>query len=276
MEKVEVRRVEIVDADDARAVVCTRGAHVTSWRPASGEERLYLSAASAFEPGVAIRGGIPVIFPQFASLGPLPKHGFARVVEWELLRAGRTNSGSGEAQFRLTSAPRLRAMWPHDFEATLVASVRGMSLTVALSVLNQDAAAFSFTAALHTYLLVDDVREAVITGLEGLSYRDAAAGNVDARQTVPELRPSGELDRIYFDVAQPLGVRDRTRRTRVAMSGFTDAVIWNPGPQRAATLPDLEPGGWQRMLCVEAAVIGHAVSLAPGARWTGQQTITAL
>ena len=60
------------------------------------------------------------------------------------------------------------------------------------------------------------------------------------------------------------------------MSGFTDVVVWNPGPDRGAALSDLELGGWLRMLCVEAAVIGAPVRLEPGERWTGQQTLTAL
>lgn len=271
-----MEKVEIVASDGARADAYPHGAHVTSWRPASGEERLFLSEKAVFEEGVAIRGGVPVIFPQFASLGPLPKHGFARVIEWETLRSGRSSSGLGEATFRLTSSPRTRAWWPHDFEARIVVTVGGMAITVALSLLNTDAAAFSFTAALHTYLLVEDVREVAILGLEGAPYRDAAAGNVDATQTLPELRPSGELDRIYFDIGRPIDVRDRTRRTRLSMTGFRDAVIWNPGAKLAATLADLWPEGWTRMLCVEAAVIGEPVSLAPGERWTGQQTITAL
>lgn len=271
-----MEKVEIVAADGARADAYVHGAHVTSWRPASGEERLFLSDKAVFEPGVAIRGGVPVVFPQFASLGPLPKHGFARVVEWETLRVGRTTSGDSEATFRLTSSPRTRAWWSHDFEAMIVVHVGGMAISVALSVLNTDVEAFSFTTALHTYLLVDDVREVAILGLEGAPYRDAAGGNVDATQAVAALRPSGELDRIYFDVGRPIEVRDRTRRTRLSMTGFRDAVIWNPGAKLAATLADLWPEGWIRMLCVEAAVIGEPVSLAPGERWTGQQTITAL
>jgi glucose-6-phosphate 1-epimerase len=271
-----VERVEVAATDGARAEAYAHGAHVVSWRPASGEERLFLSARSAFETGVAIRGGIPVIFPQFASLGPLLKHGFARIMDWETVRCGRTTSGKGEAHFRLTSSPVTRELWPHDFEATVVASVGGMSLTVALSVLNRGESGFSFTAALHTYLLVDDVRDVTISGLGGAAYRDSAAGGGEGRQTEPDLRVAGELDRIYFDVAGSIEVRDRVRRTRVAMSGFTDAVLWNPGADRAAALADLEPGGWLRMLCVEAAAIGQPVTLGPGERWTGQSTLTAL
>jgi glucose-6-phosphate 1-epimerase len=270
-----LEKVEITAADGARAEVYPYGAHVTSWRPASGEERLFLSAKSAFEPGVAIRGGIPVIFPQFASLGPLPKHGFARVMEWETVRAGRGSSGKGEAQFRLTSSPRTRALWPHEFEALVVVTVAGMTLTVALSVLNAGPSQCTFTAALHSYLLVDDVRDVVIEGLAGLAYRDSAAGGTESRQTDRELRPAGELDRIYFNVAGSIDLHDRVRTSRVNMSGFTDAVVWNPGPERAASLSDLEPGGWLRMLCIEAAFIGKPVTLAADERWTGQQTIMA-
>jgi glucose-6-phosphate 1-epimerase len=60
------------------------------------------------------------------------------------------------------------------------------------------------------------------------------------------------------------------------MSGFPDAVIWNPGAERGAALKDLEPDGFRRMLCVEAAVVETPVLLPAGKRWTGAQSITAL
>ena len=78
-------KVILSNSDGARAEIYLHGAHVTSWLPAGGEEQLYLSAASEFRDGAAIRGGVPVVFPQFSSGGPLPKHGFARNLAWELI-----------------------------------------------------------------------------------------------------------------------------------------------------------------------------------------------
>merc|ERR1711938_241329 len=50
----------------ASCEVVLTGAHVTSWKTRDGVERLFVSSASGFGPGVAIRGGIPVCWPQFA------------------------------------------------------------------------------------------------------------------------------------------------------------------------------------------------------------------
>lgn len=271
-----MEKVEIAAVDGARAEAYPHGAQVTSWKPASGEERLYLSGRSGFAPDVAIRGGVPIIFPQFGAMGSLPKHGFARILEWEKIRAGQTSGGQGEAQFRLTANERTRSAWNHSFSASFVVSVHSMALSLSLSVLNEDSVPFQFTAALHTYLLVDDIGNSFVRGLQGATFRDAAAGGVEKRQEHSELRAIGELDRIYLGIAEPLEVRDSVRTTKVAMNGFTDVVVWNPGADRGAMLPDMDPGGWRKMLCVEAAAVGTPVQLAPGERWTGQQTLTAL
>ena len=68
------------------------GAHVCSWRtlapPARAEvspELLFVSSKAIFGPPKAIRGGIPICFPQFSDMGPLEvAHGFARNSEWIL------------------------------------------------------------------------------------------------------------------------------------------------------------------------------------------------
>jgi len=76
--------VSLATAAGAQASVHLHGAHVTSWKTPDGTERLFMSSASAFEAGTAIRGGVPVCWPQFAGRGPLGKHGFARTSEWTI------------------------------------------------------------------------------------------------------------------------------------------------------------------------------------------------
>lgn len=269
-------RVALRAADGARAEAYRHGAHVTSWIPAGeADDRLYLSARSAFRPGAAIRGGVPVIFPQFAAFGPLPKHGFAREVEWQLVDQGVAADGDAAATFRLADAPATRAVWPHPFAAELTVTVGGAVLDLRLRVTNTGDAPLAFTGALHTYLRVGDVEAAAVRGLAGVRYRDSAAGGVERVQDDAELRVSGEVDRIYLQAPPVLEVREPGRVLRVTHAGFPDVVVWNPGAERAAALPDLEPGGHRRLLCVEAAVVGTPVRLAPGARWDGRQTLVA-
>jgi glucose-6-phosphate 1-epimerase len=262
--------LELDSADGARARICGHGAQLCSWTPARGGERLYLSGHAVFGPGAAIRGGVPVIFPQFAGEGPLPKHGFARTAAWRLESAQQ-----GGARFRLADTEATRALWPHAFEAELSVALEAQTLRVSLAVENRGGDAFSFTAALHTYLRVDDIAQVELLGLQGLRYRDTASGGREARETAGRLRIEGEVDRIYFDAPPLLELREPGRRLRIESQGFADAVVWNPGAVKGAALADLDPDGYRRFVCVEAAAIGRPLQLAPGQRWTGTQTLAA-
>lgn len=264
-------KVVLAARDGARAEAYLHGAHVTSWTPAGGTERLFLSTRSLFRPDAAIRGGIPVIFPQFASEGPLPKHGFARTSTWNLVSA----DDSACALFRLSSSPETRAIWPHDFVAELAVAIQAQTLDLALRVDNTGSDALRFTAALHTYLRVEDVRETFIRGLTGHTYRDSAAGGARRVEASERVGARGEINRIYLDVEAPLTVEEPARATRVEMEGFTDVVVWNPGAAGAALLADMESEGYLRMLCVEAASIGGPVTVAPGKTWIGRQRLVA-
>src|SRR5690606_38359868 len=146
---------------------------VLSWVPAGGEERLYLSARAQFADGVAIRGGIPVCFPQFSGLGELPKHGFARTRAWTLL-SQQTGAGHAMVTLEACDDAHTRALWPHRFRAELTVLVEADRLDVEFSAENPGDAPFAFTAALHSYLRVQEVETAVLEGLHGHRYRDAA------------------------------------------------------------------------------------------------------
>ncbi len=262
--------IRLVHTSGASAVVHPHGAHVTSWIPAGGGEALFVSRAAKFQPGTAIRGGVPVIFPQFGTLGPLPKHGFARTERWHTV-----DWLPSRAVFGLRDSERTREVWPHAFRAELAVEVEERRLSIRLSVTNTQAAPFSFTAALHTYLRVADVGRAAVAGLQGLSYRDAHAGDETRVERERELRVDGELDRVYMDVPAELRVRDEAggRILRLRSEGFSDAVVWNPGADGAAALPDMQPGEEREMLCVEAAEVAVPVFLGPGVTWRGAQVL---
>src|SRR5512139_2122415 len=87
-------KLSLVAPDGAQAEIYLYGAHVVSWIPAGGQERLFLSRASAFRVGAPIRGGVPIVFPQFGTTGPLPLHGLVRLMTWELAAAEAVGQGA--------------------------------------------------------------------------------------------------------------------------------------------------------------------------------------
>ena len=251
----------------ASATVALRGAQLLSWRPADGNERLFLSGRADFSPGAAIRGGIPVIFPQFGERGLLRKHGFARLLDWSY--AGIED---GAAVFELRDGPGT-ADWPHAFACRLSVGLGDETLRIGLEVENRGDEVFAFTAALHGYLRVDDIAGVALEGLQGCDYEDSANGGTLHRQDTDALDFDGEVDRIYGDVVAPLRLLDGQRALAIEQDGFGDCVAWNPGPVLAARLPDLAPGDWRRFVCVEAAQVLQPVILAPGQRWRGWQRL---
>ncbi|MBK8046381.1 MAG: D-hexose-6-phosphate mutarotase [Anaerolineales bacterium] len=270
-----LQRVVLVAADGARSEIYLHGAHVTSWVPAAGKERLYLSELAEFRADAAIRGGIPVIFPQFSGLGSLPKHGFARITTWDLVGMGQDVSGHAMASFRLPDSAATRELWPGRFVAELTVRLAGQRVDVTLAVTNAGATPFGFTTALHTYLRVHDVEAATVEGLQGLRFRDSAAGGVESVESAARLAIQGEVDRIYYAAPASLLVHEPERITEVRTDGFSDVVVWNPGAERGAALRDLAPGDFRFMLCIEAAVIEQPVHLAPGETWRGTQALIA-
>ena len=270
-----LEKISLASADGASAEVYAYGAHVTSWRPVPDrEERLFLSGRSVFSEGTAIRGGIPVIFPQFAAEGPLPRHGFARTMQWTVASPRDEPGGAAAARFTLASSDETRRIWPAEFLATVDVEVVGAQLRVSFTVDNTGADAFSFAAALHTYLRISDVRQAELVGLHGARYRVASSPDSLAFEDSEVLRFDGEIDRVYVGAPARVALRDGERHLDIETTGFEDVVVWNPGAA-AAALADMEPGGEARMLCVEAAQVQNRITLDGGRRWTGSQTLTA-
>ena len=264
--------LQLVAPDGARAAVYLHGAHITSWIPAGGGERLFMSRKSQFRPDAPIRGGVPVVFPQFGASGPLPLHGLARLMPWELV--GAQVSGDRVAgTFRLCDTDESRCLWPYAFLAELTLSIGGNQMEVMLAVTNTGAEPFTFTTSFHTYLSVPDVAAVTVEGLAGLRFRDAAAGGVEKQEEFAQVNFTCEVNRIYFDAPAEARLVEPNRTTLIRKTGFTDTVVWNPAVEKCATMADLEPDDYRRFVCVEAATVGVPVHLAPGELWQGKQSL---
>jgi glucose-6-phosphate 1-epimerase len=242
------------------------GGQVLEWTPAgTAVSRLWLSPGYACGPGKAVRGGVPVIFPQFAGRGALPKHGFARDRAW------RCEPGPDRVTFRLGDDEATRALWPHRFELTLRARAFRAALDLELEVRNSGEDGFSFTAALHSYLTVGP-DGAWVHGLAGLGAEDNAAGG--ARLSVPA-EPLAALqprDLAVRHAPGPVRLDDPVLGPlAISATGFTDVVVWNPGPGHG--LADVPDGGERGFVCVEPALL-EPERLAPGQIWRGAQRLS--
>lgn len=242
---------------------CLQGAHVTR-----ASDLLFLSSRARFEPGQAIRGGVPVIFPWFGD-DPLKAgrgaHGFARRKPWRLLER-EERGGELRVLLELVEDAETLRLWPHRFCARLEAHF-GADLRVRFEVLNTGDAPLRYEQALHTYLAVGDVRQVELRGLESARYLDKLDGCAEKPAAGAPLCFAGPVDRVYLDTDATCELIDATlaRRLTIEKQGSRTTVVWNPWSQVAERMADLGDE-WPRFVCVESANTGaHAIELAPGA-----------
>lgn len=243
------------------AEIYLQGAHVTAWHPAGvATPVLWLSRESRFEPGKAIRGGVPICFPWFGAHATdpnAPAHGFARVRDWTLIDAAEDADGIVSVTMELTAADAASAAWPHAFEARYRVSV-GPSLTLDLSVRNPGREPFSFEEALHSYFAVQDVRQVTITGTEDTEYLDKVASFARRRQPREPIRATAETDRVYLDTRATCEIHDPGLRRTIAIHKRESdtTVIWNPWIDKARAMADFGNDEWTEMVCVETCNTG--------------------
>ena len=249
------------------------GAHVLSWKDRFGKERLFLSNRAAYQPGKAIRGGIPIIFPQFGP-GPLPTHGFARTSQWEIAETRELADGSLVLRLALTSSAETRNLWPHEFRAVFEVVLQD-ALFTSLAVENTGVAQFAFQNAFHTYFPVSDIAQIAVSGMGGLEYLDNLQGKARVREESQMVVIDREVDRVYLQAPRILGIEDAGagRSVQIDKDNLSDAVVWNPWIEKSKTLSDLAPEDFKRFVCVETGNIGSPVEVPPKSSFVCGQTI---
>ncbi|KAJ6295969.1 hypothetical protein OIU76_026784 [Salix suchowensis] len=225
------------------AEVYLYGGHVTSWRNDHGEELLFVSTKEIFKPPKAIRGGIPICFPQPS--------------EEDMQK------------------------WPHSYEFRLrVALGNGgdLMLTSRVRNTNADGKPFTFAFAYHTYFSVSDISEVRVEGLETLDYLDNLENKERFTEQGDALTFESEVDKVYLGAPTKIAILDHEKKRTFVLrkDGLPDAVVWNPWDKKAKTMTDFGDDEYMHMLCVEAAAAEKPITLKPGEEWKGRLELSAV
>jgi glucose-6-phosphate 1-epimerase len=255
----------------ATARISLYAGQVLSFRPrGAAADVLFVSERAFYLPGKAIKGGVPVCWPWFGAdpqgLGR-PAHGFVRNRMWTVWGTATTPAGETQITLGLVDTPDTLAIWPHAFQLALEITV-GTTLRLALSTRNTGEVPFNITQALHSYFAVGDIAQTSVTGLDGCSYIDKAAGAGGVvKQQVGAVHIAAEVDRVYTGVPATLAIVDGALQRRIGLraEGSHTAVVWNPWAAIAAGMADLKDDEYQRFVCVETAnAADEVVTVPPG------------
>lgn len=281
---------DVVNADSS-ASISDYGAHVLRWAPSGQASVVWHPKAVHLSEGVAIRGGVPIIFPWFNTgwdggrpVSKQPKHGFGRVSFWSFdedaasdthVRYRLDSEGFDDALLaQLGSGDHPRFHATYDIDAT-------DRLAMALTVTNDGGEPLTCEAALHTYLHVGDVERITVNGLESCDYLDNTQAGAPRRPATGEpVAFDGMVDRTYLrgaDAGSPITIDDPAleRTIEIVNAGAPQAVVWNPGQAAGDAMGDLAAGEWRGFVCVEAvARLDRSIVLAPGESHTLSQTLS--
>ena len=270
----------------ASITVSLLGATITSWMMFS-QNLLFLSKKAVFDGSKPIRGGIPIVFPQFGP-GKLPQHGFARTQIWEHVSTEtEEESGDVTAVFRLVSNEETLKVWPHAFELQYTVALGMSNMRCELKVINTGDAPFSFQSLLHTYFHTDDLLKTIVSGLNNIDYIDSADYKTVKTDRAPVISFNGDyVDRIYKRGEKMDENVGRSRAEALLSVGdggncdlviraanMPDAVVWNPGADKCKEMSDMEETGFKEFVCVEVGAVTKPITLEPGQQYNGGQAI---
>jgi len=268
---------ELVSPNKKSQVVLLKyGAHICSYN-VDGRELLFLSKEALWEPerAKAVRGGVPVVFPQFGPRGQLPAHGFARTAMWTVGSLEQHHS-STEASVTMTlkSHESFHVWSKAEFELQYKISLTNDHLTLEMKVLNQDRTHdMEFHVALHTYYNVDHIENVRIRGLLGLTYEDNTNKLTRSVEQQEEVAITAETDRVYIGAPSMVTLCDESRTIELRSETFKDLVVWNPWIDKAKSMSDFGDEEWRSMVCLEAANIVEPTKLQAGTEATFRHTI---
>lgn len=256
-------------ACDSLVVIHHHGAHITTWKNSAGRDIIYTSPDAIYDGKKAIRGGVPICFPQFGKKGDLRQHGFARNMPWKVDKSFESPSNGSAVRFILENTEEtLSSSWPFQFYLayTVFLSEDGNSLVIDVDVTNKDGRSFPFTMALHSYFACDPEKTS-LPDFENVDYMDSVHENSEGpgKQKGPTTFGK-EVDRVYMNTPDVWTIPSANLVLR--KTNLPDAVVWNPYVDKSAGMSDLPDDGWKHFVCVEPGRIVEPVVVEPKEVWS--------
>ena len=121
-----------------------------------------------------------------------------------------------------------------------------------------------------------DVTRCSVNGLGSTTYIDKVQNATEQQQTDPNLRISGECDRVYKSIKQDTTsiVQDGKSRLDITRDRLSDSVVWNPWKEKAKAMSDFQPDdGYKNLICVEVGAVDGWQKLEPGDTFEGGQIV---
>jgi len=266
--------IELRHSSGGTCKVSTYAAHLLSWCPTPGNEQIFLGEmAEVGKTGVAIRGGVPICWPQFGTFETAAdscklKHGFVRTSgKWTVLRQSQDS-----VSLVLKADDETRKSWAKDFEFVYTVSLGSKSVRMEMEVCNNNDSPLEFTGCLHSYWRCSSSEKCAVQGLKGAKF-DTGIGSsfrgdaVEERDSVPFV-DAKETQLLYGDAGDAVTlIEDGKRRLRLTKSNVPDWVLWNTGAENGSGIKDLKEGEYKKYVCVEPGFASRPVTVAPGDSW---------
>jgi len=231
-------------------------------------ELLYLSPLSQLDSEQTLRGGIPVLFPQFGNSGSLKKHGFVRDRNWKLVNeANNQNDLFVEYEYFIAKDHFLD--WKHSAKLNLKASVINNVFNITIQIFNTGHSSFEFTGGLHPYFKINSRSVIKINGLESSFFEDSFP------EISFELSGDRVIERLYFS-NNDIFFNNGSDNLVIKSKGFESWMIWNPGIDMAKTINDLPDDDWNKFICIEPIIKNNAILLKPNDIFKGELAVELL
>ena len=240
-----------VSNTSANAKIALQGAHIFEFKRQGKKDILWLSPTSAFESGVAIRGGIPICWPRFGVLDKsMPAHGFSRTAMFMLGDVTEIDSATTQVTLVLEDDETSRKIWDYAFRLEVIFTISD-TLSVAMKTTNRDSKEFLITQALHTYFSVSDITNAKIEGLEDCTYLDTLTDKTELQKG--SIAINAECDRVYQGVKNDLVLADGVSSIKIQAQGSASCVIWNPWIEKGSRMSGMLANAYKEFVCIESA-----------------------